>query len=96
MQEIVFSEHSDVIKKETCKNRIVVNEKCNDFKNNTEKVAKKIRIRYNKLCRTKWGVSGALYSQSATARVMPSRGRIAVKQPLISDVDTWVLRNRNP
>ena len=42
------------------------------------------------------GDSGALYSQSATARVMPSRGRIAVKQPLISDVDTWVLRNRNP
>ena len=42
------------------------------------------------------GDSGALYSQSATARVMPSRGRIAVEQPLISDVDTWVLRNRNP
>ena len=42
------------------------------------------------------GDSGALYSQSATAGVMPSRGRIAVEQPLISDVDTWVLRNRNP
>ena len=41
------------------------------------------------------GDSGALYLQSATAGVMPNRGRIAVGLPLISDVDVWVLRNRN-
>ena len=41
------------------------------------------------------GDSGALYLQSATAGVMPNRGCFAVKLPFISDVDVWVLRNRN-
>ena len=39
------------------------------------------------------GDSGALYLQSATAGVMPSRGSFAVELPFISGVDVWVLRN---
>ena len=41
------------------------------------------------------GDSGALYLQSATAGVIPNRGCFVVKLPFISDVDVWVLRNRN-
>ncbi|GEM_PF-6591512 len=42
-----------------------------------------------------WGVSGALYLQSATAGVIFCLGYSIVKLPYISDVDVWVLRNKN-
>ena len=41
------------------------------------------------------GDSGALNLQSATAGVMFCLGSIFVGLPSISDVDVWVLRNRN-
>ena len=41
------------------------------------------------------GVSGALYLQSAIAGVMFCRGHLIAKLPFVSDVDVWVLRNRN-
>lgn len=41
------------------------------------------------------GVSGALYLQSAIAGVLFCLGYIFVKLPFVSDVDVWVLRNRN-
>ena len=41
------------------------------------------------------GVSGALYLQSATAGVILIRGSFTARQPSISGVDAWVLRNRN-
>ncbi len=42
-----------------------------------------------------WGVSGALYSQSAIARVMAGLGLFLVELPLVSGVDVWVSRDRN-
>ena len=41
------------------------------------------------------GVSGTLYQQSAIAGVIFRRGFLIVKLPAASDVDVWVLRNRN-
>ena len=40
----------------------------------------------------RWGVSGALYLQSAIARVMSGPGFVLFVQPFISGVDVWVLR----
>ena len=42
-----------------------------------------------------WGVSGALYLQSATAGVISCLGFAFVELPFISGVDVLVLRNRN-
>ena len=42
-----------------------------------------------------WGDSGALYLQSATAGVMIGLGLFFVVLPIVSDVDAWVLRDRN-
>ena len=41
------------------------------------------------------GVSGALYLQSAIAGVMAGLGLNSVGLPSVSDVDIWVLRDRN-
>ena len=41
------------------------------------------------------GVSGALNLQSAIAGVIFCRGHLIAKPPYVSDVDVWVLRNRN-
>ena len=42
-----------------------------------------------------WGVSGALYLQSATAGVISCLGLVFVELPFISGVDVLVSRNRN-
>ena len=41
-----------------------------------------------------WGVSGALYQQSATVGVISGPGFLIAELPFISGVDVWVLRNR--
>lgn len=41
------------------------------------------------------GDSGALYLQSAIAGVIFCLGSFIVGLPFISDVDVWVLRNKN-
>ena len=40
------------------------------------------------------GDSGALYLQSAPARVISRLGYVLAGLPLVSGVDVWVLRNR--
>ena len=42
-----------------------------------------------------WGVSGALYLQSATAGVISCLGLVTVELPSISGVDVLVSRNGN-
>ena len=42
-----------------------------------------------------WGVSGALYLQSAIAGVLPYRGFWNKALPEVSGVEVWVLCNRN-
>ena len=42
-----------------------------------------------------WGVSGALYLQSALAEVISAFGYLLVELPFVSGVDVLVLRNGN-